>query len=109
MGACCSCFDAITGGKHSSPSDEYETEMSSRNSASGVPPPELGISRKMSSPTIQIQGFKVSGTGLALATIPIEQGMLLFMLFDYFLMTSTSISSHLNFAHIYEHIVAMTF
>lgn len=75
MGACCSCFDAITGGKHSSPSDEYETEMSSRNSASGVPPPELGISRKMSSPTIQIQGFKVSGTGLALATIPIEQGM----------------------------------
>ena len=80
MGACCSCFDAITGGKHSSPSDEYDTEMtSSRNSAGGVPPPELSISRKMSSPTIQKQGFKVSGTGLALATIPIEQGMLLFM------------------------------
>ncbi|KAL7547408.1 hypothetical protein ACHAWF_010715 [Thalassiosira exigua] len=72
----CSCFDGITGGKHgnSSGGDGKSTEMTSaRNSASGVPPPSHGISRAMSAPTIQIQGFKVSGSGLALANIPVEQ------------------------------------
>ena len=81
MGACCSCFDAITGGKHSnSSSTTNDTEMTSRNSASGVPPATMGISRAMSAPTISIQGFRVSGSGLALAKIPIEQGMLLFVI-----------------------------
>lgn len=73
MGACCSCFDAITGGKHSSSS--HDTEMiSPRNSANGIPAATHSISRAMSAPTIQIQGFKVSGSGLALAKIPVEQG-----------------------------------
>lgn len=57
MGGCCSCFDAIRGSKGSSGDG---TEMAARNSASGIPPPSHGISRSMSAPTIQIQGFKVS-------------------------------------------------
>mmetsp|Transcript_5380 Transcript_5380/g.11834 ORF Transcript_5380/g.11834 Transcript_5380/m.11834 type:complete len:266 (+) Transcript_5380:197-994(+) len=77
MGACCSCFDGITGGKHGNSSslngDDQSTEMTSRNSANGIPPPTHGLSRAMSAPTIQIQGFKVSGSGLALANIPVEQ------------------------------------
>lgn len=76
MGACCSCFDAIMGGKHGDSSKGGgggSTEMTSRNSANGVPPPTHGISRAMSAPTIQIQGYKVSGSGLALARIPVEQ------------------------------------
>lgn len=40
---------------------------------SKVPPAKHGISRAMSAPTIQIQGFKISGCGLALGEIPIEQ------------------------------------
>mmetsp|Transcript_33988 Transcript_33988/g.71503 ORF Transcript_33988/g.71503 Transcript_33988/m.71503 type:complete len:233 (-) Transcript_33988:2802-3500(-) len=75
MGVCCSCFDGIRGGKHAGGSnDDKSTEMTSaRNSAQGVPPPTHGVSRAMSAPTIQIQGFKISGSGLALANIPIEQ------------------------------------
>ena len=77
MGGCCSCLDGIRGGKHGNAgSSNGDTEMTSRNSASGIPPPTHGISRAMSAPTIQIQGHKVSGTGLALAKIPIEQGMI---------------------------------
>ena len=70
MGACCSCFDAITGGKHSGESSQ---EMTTRNSAGGVPPASHGLSRAMSAPTISIQGFRVSGSGLALTRIPVEQ------------------------------------
>ncbi|KAL7540207.1 hypothetical protein ACHAXR_012870 [Thalassiosira sp. AJA248-18] len=74
MGGCCSCFDAISGGKHGNSSgNDKSTEMTGRNSASGIPPPTHGISRAMSAPTIQIQGFKVSGSGLALTKIPVEQ------------------------------------
>lgn len=48
---------------------------SSRNSVSGIPPPTHGISRGMTSPTIQISngGFQISGSGLCLTNIPIEQ------------------------------------
>lgn len=73
MGGCCSCFDGISGGKHGNPSghDDNSTEMTSpRNS---VPPATLSLSRAMSAPTIDIQGFKLSGSGLALANIPVEQ------------------------------------
>mmetsp|Transcript_22214 Transcript_22214/g.47781 ORF Transcript_22214/g.47781 Transcript_22214/m.47781 type:complete len:258 (+) Transcript_22214:61-834(+) len=76
MGSCCSCFDGIRGGKHGNASGndgDASTEMTSRNSASGIPPPTHGLSRAMSAPTIQLQGFKVSGSGLALAKIPVEQ------------------------------------
>lgn len=38
-----------------------------------IPPPSHGLSRAMSAPTIRLQGFTVSGSGLALAKIPIEQ------------------------------------
>lgn len=42
--------------------------------SSKVPPASKhGISRAMSAPTIQIQGCKISGCGLALGEIPIEQ------------------------------------
>lgn len=62
MGSCCSCFDAIRGGKHGNATDggNKSTEMTSRNSASGVPPPTHGMSMAMSAPTIRIQGFNVS-------------------------------------------------
>jgi hypothetical protein len=76
MGSCCSCFDAISGGKHSSENGGSSTEMTSprNNSSKGsIPPPSHGLSRAMSAPTIRLQGFTVSGTGLALAKIPIEQ------------------------------------
>lgn len=75
MGGCCSCLDGISGGKHgnSSGNNGNSTEMTSRNSAAGIPPPTHGLSRAMSAPTIQIQGYKLSGSGLALAKIPIEQ------------------------------------
>ncbi|KAL3786390.1 hypothetical protein HJC23_002947 [Cyclotella cryptica] len=74
MGGCCSCFDSIRGGKHSNSPDGHDKSMEmTRNSAAGVPLPTHGMSRAMSAPTIQIQGFKVSGSGLALARIPIEQ------------------------------------
>jgi hypothetical protein len=61
MGSCCSCFDAIRGGKHGNSTDgnDKSTEMTSRNSATGVPPPTHGMSMAMSAPTIRIQGFKV--------------------------------------------------
>ncbi len=73
MGSCCSCFDAIRGG-NSGNHGEHSTEMTtSRNSASGIPPASHGISRAMSAPTVQIQGYRVSGSGLALGKIPIEQ------------------------------------
>ncbi|KAL7495849.1 hypothetical protein ACHAWT_004195 [Skeletonema menzelii] len=74
MGACCSCFDAISGGKHSSQNGS-STEMTPRNNSSkgSIPPPSLGLSRAMSAPTIRLQGFTVSGSGLALAKIPVEQ------------------------------------
>jgi hypothetical protein len=65
MGGCCSCFDGITGGKHgndSGNSDGKSTEMATRNSIAGVPPPTHGVSRAMSAPTIQIQGYKVRVT-----------------------------------------------
>ena len=65
MGGCCSCFDAIRGGKHGSTPHENNksTEMTSRNSANGVPPPTHGMSMAMSAPTIRIQGFKVGCLG----------------------------------------------
>ena len=72
MGVCCSCFDGIMGG-HASSNGDKSTEMTGRNSASGVPPPTHGMSRAMSAPTMQVQGFRVSGSGLALAKIPVEQ------------------------------------
>mmetsp|Transcript_21075 Transcript_21075/g.42798 ORF Transcript_21075/g.42798 Transcript_21075/m.42798 type:complete len:257 (-) Transcript_21075:1184-1954(-) len=76
MGCCCSCFDGIRGGRHgNADGNEKATEMTSARNAANVDKltPRLGISRAMSAPTIGIQGFKVSGSGLALATIPIEQ------------------------------------
>ncbi len=69
MGGCCSCLDAICGGK-----GHDHAESSLEMSSSKVPPPSKhGISRAMSAPTIQIQGCKISGCGLALGEIPIEQ------------------------------------
>lgn len=49
--------------------------MASRNGSikGSIPPPSHGLSRAMSAPTIRLQGFNVSGSGLALAKIPIEQ------------------------------------
>lgn len=45
-----------------------------QSSPSRVPPASKhGISRAMSAPTIQIQGCKISGCGLALGEIPVEQ------------------------------------
>ena len=77
MGGCCSCLDAIRGGgKYSSVSSSSSpsTEMTS-SSTSNVPPPTHGISRAMSSPTIRIRGGgrEVSGSGLALGVVPVEQ------------------------------------
>ena len=77
MGGCCSCLDAIRGGgKYSSVSSSSSpsTEMTS-SSTSSVPPPAHGISRAMSSPTIRIRGGgrEVSGCGLALGVVPVEQ------------------------------------
>ena len=48
---------------------------SQRNNSSkgSIPPPSHGLSRAMSAPTIRLQGFTLSGSGLALAKIPIEQ------------------------------------
>ena len=72
MGGCCSCLDAIRGGKHTESSSTMEMTQSS--SPSRVPPASKhGISRAMSAPTIQIQGCKISGCGLALGEIPVEQ------------------------------------
>ena len=49
-------------------------EMTQSSSPSRVPPASKhGISRAMSAPTIQIQGCKISGCGLALGEIPVEQ------------------------------------
>lgn len=76
MGGCCSCLDGISGGKYGNSAGsghDEGTEMTSRNSASGIPPPTHGISRAMTAPTIQIQGSKLSGSGLSLARIPVEQ------------------------------------
>eukprot|EP00986_Skeletonema_menzelii_P001836 scaffold495_cov152-Skeletonema_menzelii.AAC.26 len=49
--------------------------MTPRNNSSkgSIPPPSRGLSRAMSAPTIRLQGFTVSGSGLALAKIPVEQ------------------------------------
>lgn len=72
MGGCCSCLDAIRGGKHAAESSSME--MTESSSSSKVPPASKhGISRAMSAPTIQITGWKISGCGLALCEIPIEQ------------------------------------
>lgn len=78
MGGCCSCcgLDGISGGKYGNLTGsgrEGVTEMTSRNSASGIPPPTHGLSRAMSAPTIQIQGNRILGSGLSLARIPVEQ------------------------------------
>lgn len=78
MGGCCSCFDAIMGGNHDGGGPSHRngssTEMTSRGGSKGsIPPPSHGLSRAMSAPTIRLQGFTVSGSGLALAKIPIEQ------------------------------------
>ena len=72
MGGCCSCFDGIRGGNGAA-NDGKSTEMTGRNSASGVPPATHGLSRAMSAPTIKIRGFEVSGSGLALSNVPVEQ------------------------------------
>lgn len=70
MGSCCSCLDAIRGGKYST----AESSTMEMTESSKVPPASKhGISRAMSAPTIQIQGCKISGCGLALGEIPIEQ------------------------------------
>ena len=77
MGGCCSCLDAIRGGKGRGRDHHAESsstmEMTASSSSRVPPASKHGISRAMSAPTIQIQGYKISGCGLALGEIPIEQ------------------------------------
>eukprot|EP00979_Chaetoceros_neogracilis_P006973 scaffold1433_cov175-Chaetoceros_neogracile.AAC.2 len=64
MGLCCSCFDSIR------PS-ENQTEMTEQNAPK--PSFQFIISRKMSSPSVDISGLTVKGEGIALVGVSIEQ------------------------------------
>eukprot|EP00545_Synedropsis_sp_CCMP1620_P010019 CAMPEP_0119003808 /NCGR_PEP_ID=MMETSP1176-20130426/777_1 /TAXON_ID=265551 /ORGANISM="Synedropsis recta cf, Strain CCMP1620" /LENGTH=202 /DNA_ID=CAMNT_0006955443 /DNA_START=63 /DNA_END=671 /DNA_ORIENTATION=+ len=65
MGGCCSCLKGEA--------DTKESEMTAR--ASAPKGKSMSLSRKMSAPTIELEkgGMKVSGNGLALAGVCIEQ------------------------------------
>mmetsp|Transcript_22330 Transcript_22330/g.31127 ORF Transcript_22330/g.31127 Transcript_22330/m.31127 type:complete len:203 (+) Transcript_22330:98-706(+) len=66
MGACCGCLKGAGG------SSDRATEMTSKRSAAETK--NLSISRKMSAPSITVdESNKLSGTGLALAGVTIEQ------------------------------------
>jgi len=67
MGCCCSCFGI---GEDSS-SSTRETELASKQQK--VNSSTLAIARHMSAPGIRIRGATVSGEGLALAGVTIEQ------------------------------------
>ncbi|KAK1743646.1 SPRY domain-containing protein [Skeletonema marinoi] len=70
MGACCSCFDAISGGKHSSQNGSSSTEMTSRNTRpkAASPLPHTDYHVPCPHPPFDFRG---SPTGMA--KIPIEQ------------------------------------
>jgi hypothetical protein len=99
MGACCSCLDAIRGGGSGGDNGKSGSgvELGTKTT---IPPPCHGISRTMSSPTIRIipaatataasgttdrnggknnnsskggGGVRVSGCGLALGMVPVDQ------------------------------------
>ena len=95
MGACCSCLDAIRGGGGGN-NGKSGSGVELRTKTTTIPPPCHGISRTMSSPTIRIipaatssagtnnggknnsssrggGGVRVSGCGLALGMVPVDQ------------------------------------
>ena len=96
MGACCSCLDAIRGGGSGGDNGKSGSGVELRGKTT-IPPPCHGISRTMSSPTIRIipataasgttdrnggknnnsskggGGVRVSGCGLALGMVPVDQ------------------------------------
>lgn len=96
MGACCSCLDAIRGGGGGN-NGKSCSGVELRTKTTTIPPPCNGISRTMSSPTIRIispaatssartnnggrdnsssrggGGVRVSGCGLALGMVPVDQ------------------------------------
>ena len=67
MGCCLSCLKSA--------SSQSETEMTetTKNGVETASSSSLAISMKMSAPTVELAGLKVSGLGLALAGVSIEQ------------------------------------
>jgi hypothetical protein len=64
MGPCCSCFKTK--------SSTRETELTEKNAPESNPF-SFSISHQMSAPTVQINGLTVTGHGLALVNVSIEQ------------------------------------
>lgn len=78
IGLFCPCFKTASDSNRNG--GLSETELTSRQGQKGLAPGDesslsslYSISRKMSAPTIEVQGLKVKGHGLALVDVSIDQ------------------------------------